>query len=460
MRDAETETRIKLQRVLRGHQGLIYRLAWSPSGRYLATPSEDRTVLVWETRSGKVLHTLDHQHEVNSVAWSPDEGRLATCDDARYVSVWSRESGECIQSWDDHSDEVNDVAWSPDGTRIASVSDDKRVLIRNLEEDGATELRGHTQTIWTARWSPDGHWLATGADDETVRLWETETGEQRALRGHTSTVRCVRWFSDSRRLASGARDGTVRIWDIDSPTVPRPLEAHNSIVTSVGVSSDDSLVASKGNDGFVRLWSVEQEALVGEIPESGSPKWGVGVSFHPRQPTLATLGENNRVVRVWDLESDLHEQPPLRSNSAGKVVFISYSHKDEEWLKKLMTMLKPILDDGSFSVWTDTQIKAGDKWKERISHALQSCSVAVLLVSPDFLASPFITDVELPKLLQQASDEEVAIVWIPVRHALYESSGLNGFQAAGDPRNPLASLEQSDQDRLLAQVCRTIAQLK
>ena len=81
-------------------------------------------------------------------------------------------------------------------------------------------------------------------------------------------------------------------------------------------------------------------------------------------------------------------------------VFISYSHRDQTWLESLQTHLRPLVRAGKLDLWDDTRIGAGQEWRAEIDQALARARVAVLLVSPDFLASEFIADVELPAILR------------------------------------------------------------
>lgn len=51
-------------------------------------------------------------------------------------------------------------------------------------------------------------------------------------------------------------------------------------------------------------------------------------------------------------------------------VFISYSHKDRDWLDKLQIVLKPLIRKGTISIWDDTQIQVGDQWRNQIAETL------------------------------------------------------------------------------------------
>lgn len=145
----------------------------------------------------------------------------------------------------------------------------------------------------------------------------------------------------------------------------------------------------------------------------------------------------------------------MADDSTKITVFISYSRQDKRWRNDLMTHLKPYTRDGSVSAWSDQQIQPGSKWLDEIKAALGSAKVAVLLVTPNFLASDFIHDEELIPLLKEAERGGVRILWVPVRPSAYEQSPLRYYQAVINPAKPLA-LMKADRDTAWVQICKEI----
>ena len=137
-------------------------------------------------------------------------------------------------------------------------------------------------------------------------------------------------------------------------------------------------------------------------------------------------------------------------------VFISYSHEDAEWLKRLQIILRPLTRNQNLDVWDDTRIQAGSQWREEIQQALAMARVAVLLVTPHFLASDFIANDELPPLLKAAEEGGLTILWVAVRHSLYGETAIAAYQAANNPTRPLAALSASEQDEELVKIAQQI----
>src|SRR5947199_974756 len=93
----ELPTGVKLLRTLEGHQGVVYSVAFDPQGETLASGSDDKTVKLWEARSGKLLRTLEgHTTRVDRVAFSTD-GRLLASKSADYtIRLWNCETRETV----------------------------------------------------------------------------------------------------------------------------------------------------------------------------------------------------------------------------------------------------------------------------------------------------------------------------------------------------------------------------
>ncbi|MFO1429720.1 MAG: toll/interleukin-1 receptor domain-containing protein [Candidatus Competibacteraceae bacterium] len=137
-------------------------------------------------------------------------------------------------------------------------------------------------------------------------------------------------------------------------------------------------------------------------------------------------------------------------------IFISYSHADSAWLEYLQKALAPLHTQGNLKTWVDKDIKPGQRWQEEIKNALERAKIAVLLVSQDFLASEFITQNELPPLLNAAEKEGLTIFWIPVGASLYSETEINRYQAAYDPKTPLNKLRKAERQDAMLQIARKL----
>ncbi len=152
------------------------------------------------------------------------------------------------------------------------------------------------------------------------------------------------------------------------------------------------------------------------------------------------------------------------AKEAGKVfmdtqqrIFISYSHKDVRWLKRLQVHLRPLEREGVIDLWDDTKIAAGINWREAIETAIESSTAAVVLVSADFLASEFISEYELPTLLERAQAGGTIILPLIVAPCYYVGSRVEVFQAINSPIKPLTEMTSSERERTFVKLTEAIS---
>lgn len=166
-------------------------------------------------------------------------------------------------------------------------------------------------------------------------------------------------------------------------------------------------------------------------------------------PHLEKIYKSNAIK----MEKPEIEERRIQSN-AKKKIFISYSHQDSEWLKRVKKHIKVLSlynSDSDFDLWDDERITGGKYWKEEIKKALNESTAAILLISTDFLGSDFIKNDELQPLLEKAEKEGTLILPLilsPCRFLRINS--LNKFQAINNPETQLLTqLSTHEQDVIL-----------
>lgn len=128
---------VKLIRTLEGHDGPIGRIAWSPDGRMLASPSGDGTVRLWDVESGQCLQILeDHRGPADVAVFHPSGKILAsgggTGTEDFSIRLWDVASGKVLHVFGDHADSISGLVFGQHGRKLASGSYDGPVCLWDL----------------------------------------------------------------------------------------------------------------------------------------------------------------------------------------------------------------------------------------------------------------------------------------------------------------------------------------
>jgi hypothetical protein len=131
-------------------------------------------------------------------------------------------------------------------------------------------------------------------------------------------------------------------------------------------------------------------------------------------------------------------QEPLR-------VFVSYSRRDKEFLKELEIHLAPLRRQKLISVWTDQQIDAGTEWRGAIEEKFEAADLALLLVSPDFIASDFCYEDEMTQALERHVRGTTRVIPILVRPVDLQGTPIARLQALPRDNQPVTTWPNRDE---------------
>lgn len=106
-------------------------------------------------------------------------------------------------------------------------------------------------------------------------------------------------------------------------------------------------------------------------------------------------------------------------------LFISYAREDEGYKNQLVEHLEGLAQQGSIASWHDGQLVAGQQWNEEIVRNLMEARIVLLLISPSFIRSDYISKVELAQAGERYEREEVSVIPVLVRNVhAWESKPL------------------------------------
>ena len=132
-------------------------------------------------------------------------------------------------------------------------------------------------------------------------------------------------------------------------------------------------------------------------------------------------------------------------------LFVSYSHRDQPWLERLKVHLALLQRRGVVHVWSDTRIEVGARWRDEIEAALTEARAAVLLISANFLASDFIWDEEMPRILAHAKNGMVLLPLIARPCAWRIAPELAALQARPQGGRALSLGTEAEVDQYLSE---------
>lgn len=317
-------------------KGPIYRLAFSPDEKLLATSSDDHTTRIWDIEECKEVARISNGGEISKITFSPDGMYLAIASE-KTACIWGTSGyhetalifggpmahvalspdGKYIATNGGYltkgfsSANVN-IAYADETVRIWEVSNQHEVARLPPETtlnvvifDNARALP-NKNALNSLTFSNDGQYLATASSNDTSTVWEMTSGKRILSASHNGSVNGVAFSPDGKKLATASSDKTSRLWDVASGKELLSL-AHKNAVNAVSFSSDGAYLATGDAGGNVWVWDTEDYKGVTHFVHNDSV---LCIAFSPNGKYLAAIcGSDPRswledhIAYIWDVNS-------------------------------------------------------------------------------------------------------------------------------------------------------------
>ena len=323
------------------HNDYVNAVCATGDGRFIASASDDRTILVWKMNNGKfeiALKLTGHDDVIVSLFALPNNYEILSASYDGTIKRWGLLTGvitldikdedktsHCLAVYyvqDDGRGYIIQGARSRDKNEVGvfKIYDDYGHFLIRLK-DHANYVRCFAATSEAS----SQRYLFSGSLDKTITRWDLRTYFQERiltrmpwqevvdgtiatvkLRGHTDWVRSICVTKDDLRLVSCSNDKTIRIWDVHSTECIQTLRGHTEGVRSVCISEDGSQIISGSEDMTVRLWDLQTGSPIRIL--RGHYNWITCVSTLPGTDLILSAS-SDKTVKLWDV----YTTPMLRS---------------------------------------------------------------------------------------------------------------------------------------------------
>jgi len=322
-------------RVLQGHEGAVKFVQVSSDFKQAISFSHDRSLIVWDLKSGAVLHRLTgHSKVITALKVSSDFKRALSASEDGSVIVWDLETGKRLKTFVGDIGPVISIQVRSDFKQAVSTASNGQVIHWDLEtgkelsrnnwgyyfhvsadfkvgirtrvdslvafnlETGETLRVLYSGSSNFIQMSPDYRKAVVGAGSG-ITVWNFETGTKIQLEsGHLYMVKAIKVNYDFNRVISASSDKVV-ISDLETGKVLQELKAPKGESVEVVELSDDGKLAVTASDQHMILWSVETGKELVRLKGHSQGVSAVQISKDLKQ---AVSSSRDRSLIVWDLE--------------------------------------------------------------------------------------------------------------------------------------------------------------
>jgi WD40 repeat protein/serine/threonine protein kinase len=274
--------------------GALLRAVFSPDDKSLLTCEMDNQARLWDLSNGQFV-TLPHAGAVRDGAFSQDGEKVVTGGDDRTLKVWEARTGTAWSKPLDTGVKIAKVLLSPDGGKVAVLSANGSLKLYPVKKAGARPLLEADRSVGSAAFSPDSKTLL-GAVGSNATLWDAASGKPLRVLKHGRNISSILIDPDSKTMVTIGSDGTTRLWNPATGESIGNLLKHEGPVQASAFSPYGSTLLLVYQTGNWQLWDTKTAEPIGGETPLGTLAETAGFTAGAR--TLRILGRDGHLFQT------------------------------------------------------------------------------------------------------------------------------------------------------------------
>lgn len=367
------------------HVSVVRGFQFSPRANQIISASRDKTVIIWDAKSWKIVKVVPVLEVIEAVGLVQDGTFFYTGGENGKLRIWETKSGREItqeQVAGGEADGIVHVLHHSNLDFILSIHADQSLIFHSIDplSNPETSIRSieplpilrrisgtHDEIIDLTYVTPERALLALATNSESLRLVSLSTAahdtasnkssyfgaDVALLEGHEDIIICLDVDWSGCWLATGAKDNTVRLWRVDHtqnsfqhfatftghaesigaialPNNPPPL---GSSAYQNPLGHPPSFLLSGSQDKTVKKWEITKTHSLKADPSA--PRAIFTRKAHDKDINAVSINHNSslfasasqdRTVKIWSVEEG-EVQGVLRGHRRG-VWSVKFAPKD------------------------------------------------------------------------------------------------------------------------------------
>ncbi|MCW8928896.1 MAG: caspase family protein [Gammaproteobacteria bacterium] len=284
-----------------------HALALSHDGKWLLSGGSDSNIYLWSTITGEIISQYQgHAGKITALDLSNDERFFISAAIDKNIKYWPiqfntkhfTQKENLAQS----SGKIHDIQLTPDGKSFVLISKNRALLTSLASGTKPKNFSQHPAGISALAISSDGKYILTGDLDNNIWLSDAKTQKKvKSYTGHQDKIIALAFSPDAKQFMSTSQDNSVRLWNIEQEKAIRTLQyKKNEFVRNIVYLDEHNILYNKGEE--LLIYNNQAQKNIERFAKNSG--WTSSIALSNNDQYLL-VGSWDHTAYLWDLHTGM-----------------------------------------------------------------------------------------------------------------------------------------------------------